>query len=86
MAPNKPGPETFSHLQWDMDMIDAVYLTLADVLFYVLPRMCPDGAAECLDACRLLAAMLCEAFDGADKDFSAVIEGSNDAPKVLLPW
>ena len=26
------------------------------------------GAAECLDACRLLAAMLCEAFDGADKD------------------
>jgi len=23
VAPNKPGPETFSHLQWDMDMIDA---------------------------------------------------------------
>ena len=23
VAPTKPGPETFSHLQWDMDMIDA---------------------------------------------------------------
>ena len=23
VAPIKPGPETFSHLQWDMDMIDA---------------------------------------------------------------
>jgi subtilisin family serine protease len=23
VAPNKPGPETFSHLQWNMDMIDA---------------------------------------------------------------
>ncbi|MEO6318263.1 MAG: S8 family serine peptidase [Acidimicrobiales bacterium] len=23
VAPKKPGPETFSHLQWDMDMIDA---------------------------------------------------------------
>jgi ADP-ribosyl-[dinitrogen reductase] hydrolase len=26
------------------------------------------GAAECLDACRLLAAMLCDAFEGADKE------------------
>lgn len=23
VAPNKPGPETFSHLQWDLEMIDA---------------------------------------------------------------
>ena len=23
VAPNKPGPETFSHLQWNMEMIDA---------------------------------------------------------------
>lgn len=23
VAPNKPGPETFSHLQWNLDMIDA---------------------------------------------------------------
>jgi ADP-ribosyl-[dinitrogen reductase] hydrolase len=31
------------------------------------------GAAECLDACRLLSAMLCDAFDGVDKE--AILRG-----------
>jgi ADP-ribosyl-[dinitrogen reductase] hydrolase len=42
------------------------------------------AAAECLDACRLLSAMLCEAFDGGAKD--AIARGhdglSLTAPKI----
>jgi ADP-ribosyl-[dinitrogen reductase] hydrolase len=40
------------------------------------------GAAECLDACRLLAAMLCAAFDGADK--ASILRG-HEAPRLQEP-
>jgi ADP-ribosyl-[dinitrogen reductase] hydrolase len=40
------------------------------------------GAAECLDACRLLSSMLCAAFDGADKE--AIVRGQAE-PRLTAP-
>jgi ADP-ribosyl-[dinitrogen reductase] hydrolase len=40
------------------------------------------GAAECLDACRLLASMLCAAFDGADKE--SIVRG-DAGPRLTTP-